>query len=277
MLKPHKPVARVTPRPLHQTTPQAMHSVKKDFVATKVAWATGQASENDAEAGRGGSAWAEFEAEQEMMKTMSYLSADEQQKYAKPPGLDAVMEKEKQEKTKLALAITDPKAAVDEKAAAEKAAREEEELRMRAMELEKVRADPYKDMLKAKMALATNERFDIKQCDGSTYGGYNAKSDNQQLLDDDEDDEGDPQAPPSSDGLVLQPDEAALLGALSEKDRAKLREAEAILVAAGYNLKDCRDASQSDERAKKKHKSKHGDKDRKHHKEKDKKKDKRSR
>ncbi|GAX81956.1 hypothetical protein CEUSTIGMA_g9384.t1 [Chlamydomonas eustigma] len=228
-------------------------------------------------------AQAEFDAEQEYLQTLSLLSPEQQQRwkdrqsisfmYQKPPGLDAALarDKEAEEKRQLLKAQQESATASIEPSAATAAlngASSSKHLTLQAVEggamsssgvapvidSDKIRQDPFKVMLQARLAVQSNQRFCLKQVEG-VHGGLDHNADNQKILDDFP--EPGPCLPAGSHagggvGLISV-EEEAMLASLSKEDRQrvlkrlkklqqreerreKLRQAEAVLLAAGYNI-----------------------------------------
>ncbi|GLC47322.1 hypothetical protein PLESTB_001219500 [Pleodorina starrii] len=239
-------------------------------------------------------AQAEFDAEQEYLKTLSYLSAEEQQRYrevqsvsfmyTKPPGLDAALardaeaEKKKPSQPKLEGPATAAATAGGSGGAAAggggsgggpgpqqgggggggggpssggsgaggggKGSDPPEQ--QRAAIVERLREDPFTAMLAAREALANNPRLAItRQREAGAFGGFSADATNQQLLGEE------PGAGAGQGGgvdaelgflLQLPPEQQlrALKGIAKrrkkEEQERKLREAEQVLRAAGYDL-----------------------------------------
>ncbi|KAG2430230.1 hypothetical protein HXX76_010328 [Chlamydomonas incerta] len=230
-------------------------------------------------------AQAEFDAEQEYLKTLSYLSADEQRRYRevqsvsfmyqKPPGLDAALardaEAEKKKAAQQAVLEAGPSAAAAAAAggsaagatagaagagesgavaaapaAAAAAAAGPDPAPSRAAMVDRLREDPFASMLAAQVALRNNPKFALAQPrDVGVFGGIRPDAHNQQLLKEDPV-ELDAAAQDGSAELEfllgLPPDQQ--LKALrriakkrkKEEEERKLREAEAVLRAAGYDL-----------------------------------------
>ncbi|KAG2447737.1 hypothetical protein HYH02_007197 [Chlamydomonas schloesseri] len=229
-------------------------------------------------------AQAEFDAEQEYLKTLSYLSPEEQRRYRevqsvsfmyqKPPGLDAALardaEAEKKKAAQQATLEAGPSSAAGAAgaggsgagvageggaaaaaagtapAAAAAAAAAPDPGPSRAAMVDRLREDPFAAMLAAKAALANNPKFALAQPrDVGVFGGIRPDAHNQQLLTEDPVEVG----AAAQDGsaeleflLGLPPDQQ--LKALrriakkrkKEEEERKLREAEAVLRAAGYDL-----------------------------------------
>ncbi|KAG2492382.1 hypothetical protein HYH03_009330 [Edaphochlamys debaryana] len=212
---------------------------------------------------------AEFDAEQEYLKTLSYLSPEEQQRYRevqsvsfmyqKPPGLDAALARDAEaEKKKVAqpAALPGPSgagggaaapaagAAPAASAAAAPAAPAPDPGPSRAALVDRLREDPYAVMLAAQKALANNPKFALaRPRDAGAFGGYAATASNQQLLGEEElPGGGDPGAAELEALLALPADQQLkVLKRIARKRRKeeeerKLREAEEVLRAAGYDL-----------------------------------------
>lgn len=199
---------------------------------------------------------AEFNQEQEYLKTLSYLSAEEQQRYKerqsvsfmymKPPGLDAALAREGQaakEKAKegseseVATTGAEPGADASNKQkkgqGGRQAPSEADEERRR--QLDRVREDPFAAMLQARRALESDVKFTLKEGPGigAAHGGYDRQAENQQFLDDD-DDGGQAGVGPSSSALaaaadggcggsmLLTEDSLALLMSLPHDERRKV-------------------------------------------------------
>ncbi|KAG1667241.1 hypothetical protein FOA52_009806 [Chlamydomonas sp. UWO 241] len=225
-----------------------------NFRNRMVVWETEQKSMAEAKDKERG--LAEFEAEQQLLQTMSYLSEEQQQRYKdrqsisfmyqKPPGYDAMLERDKAADEKKQREAAAAAAALEAGAQAEGAGQPGGALvpaaggagavlaavaqpqAQRAAAVvpdvgEKVRLDPYRTILQARAALQTNERFTVRV--ESVHGGFSTSNENQTLLEDDE-------QPPfgvfgggavgPSDPQNLPPEEEALLAGLSEADRARV-------------------------------------------------------
>ncbi|CAL8462199.1 g1730 [Coccomyxa elongata] len=196
-----------------------------------------QKAEADAKAKAIGKA--EFDAEQEYLKTLSYLSPEDQQKhrdrqgvsfmYQKPPGYDAAMSKAAQQKPDEAEKSSAAAEAPTEAAASQQGGRRE-------------RAKPglpkeyVANMLGAISALHQHEKYEVRHVSGGGQrspprGGFDLTAENQQLL-------------------VDEPDEDAMIAGTSghhrlnddssdseqHRERKKLKQAEAYLKAAGIDL-----------------------------------------
>lgn len=207
----------------------------------------------------------EYEAEQEYIKTLSYLSAEEQRKYKerqsvsfmyqKPPGMDSGVAKAKEEPT--ATGEAGPSNAGDGDRPGQSRPKHQERTKSHVG-----------DMLAAMAAHQQLERFEVKHVSGMggrspPRGGVAVDAANQQLLVDSEE----------------EPADDTQAGAITEADishraskRRKLEEAEAFLRAAGLDPAEVAKLSSSKEHKHKKSKKshKHKDKNAKHkHRQKD--------
>ncbi|KAL3144904.1 hypothetical protein ABBQ32_003414 [Trebouxia sp. C0010 RCD-2024] len=193
----------------------------------------------------------EYEAEQEYIKTLSYLSAEEQRKYKerqsvsfmyqKPPGMDCAVAKPKEE-------VADAEAAGP--SIAEGGAKPGER-RPRQQDRPK---SHVADMLGAMAALQQQERFEVKHVSGMggrspPRGGAAVGAANQQFLADS--DEDNRQAGANAE---TQPDPKA-------SKKRKLEEAEAFLRAAGLDPAEVARLSSSKDHKHKKSKKGHKQKD----------------
>lgn len=202
-------------------------------------------------------AQAEFDAEQEYLKTLSYLSPEEQRRYkevqsvsfmyTKPPGLDAALardaEMEKKKATQAEQKALPAPGAPGGPAAPPPAAAANPEQQRAAM-VDRLREDPYAAMLAARQALENDTRLALRQAEAGAFGGFRADASNQQLLVEE------PMAEAAGEGVtaelqfVLTLPAEQQLKALKriakrrkkEEEERKLREAEAVLRAAGYDL-----------------------------------------
>lgn len=229
-------------------------------------------------------AQAEFDAEQEYLKTLSYLSPEEQRRYkevqsvsfmyTKPPGLDAALARDAEMEKKKATqaeqkALPAPGAASGSGAAPGPAAAGGQAAggprpgsgapggpaapppaaaanpeQQRAAMVDRLREDPYAAMLAARQALENDTRLALRQAEAGAFGGFRADASNQQLLVEE------PMAEAAGEGVtaelqfVLTLPAEQQLKALKriakrrkkEEEERKLREAEAVLRAAGYDL-----------------------------------------
>ncbi|GFR51029.1 hypothetical protein Agub_g13356 [Astrephomene gubernaculifera] len=207
-------------------------------------------------------AQAEFDAEQEYLKTLSYLSAEEQRRYkevqsvsfmyTKPPGLDAALardaEAEKKKASQPAAALEGPAAgaAAAPGAAAAAAApsnpqqppQQPPQQQERSAVVERLREDPFTSMLAARQALQNNPKFVALQREVGAFGGFSASAANQQLLGE-EPAEGAGQGSAELEFLLSLPADQQLRALRriakkrkKEEEERQLREAEAVLRAA---------------------------------------------
>ncbi|PNH10227.1 putative zinc finger CCHC domain-containing protein [Tetrabaena socialis] len=209
-------------------------------------------------------AQAEFDAEQEYLKTLSEVQSVSFM-YQKPPGLDAALARDAEnEKKKAAKPPEAVPAALDAPpgstalaaasaaapggkalvpgepgAAAPEPPRDPEQ--ERAAMVERLRQDPYAVMLAARVALHNDPR----RREAGAFGGFSADAHNQQLLVEDPEAAGSSgQAGTAELDFLLQLPADQQLKALKriakrrkkEEEERKLREAEAVLRAAGYDL-----------------------------------------
>ncbi|GLI61520.1 hypothetical protein VaNZ11_003900 [Volvox africanus] len=164
-------------------------------------------------------AQAEFDAEQEYLKTLSYLSAEEQQRYrevqsisfmyTKPPGLDAALvrdaEAEKKKSSQQQQQQLHGRGVAAENGGVTTAAtvgrsgalgrldgpggssgREADTQQQRSAIMERLREDPFAALLAAREALQNNPRLVVsqrqQQREGGAFGGLTADHPSQQLL-----------------------------------------------------------------------------------------------
>lgn len=216
----------------------------------------------------------EFNAEQDYLKTLSYLSPEEQQRYKerqsvsfmymKPPGLEAALEKEKAT-VKESKVNTAPPAGPSQsvKVAGEADKQVEEARAQHRQDLDRIREDPYAVMLSARLAQVQDQRFEFKRsawAGSPPRGGLSASDLNQQLLVEDEEGGKGEDAVLMADMALLGdlgPEERALLVSLSPSERRavvralvkkrkkaeeeeKLKEATQLLQQEGYDLEELR-------------------------------------
>lgn len=188
---------------------------------------------------------AEFDAEQEYLRSLTYLSKDQQQLYrdkqsvsflyTKPPGLDAALAKEKKAEEKVQT-VNEPEKA----AASAVAAPAAQESVSRAQLLDKVRQDPFATVLAARAALETSGKFELRHGYGArspVHGGFDDSCDNQKLIVD----------APADDGRtdedvfegLTEEDKRLALKAIKkmrkkEERKRKVEEAKRILESYGY-------------------------------------------
>ncbi|GIL92244.1 hypothetical protein Vretimale_18467 [Volvox reticuliferus] len=228
-------------------------------------------------------AQAEFDAEQEYLKTLSYLSAEEQQRYrevqsvsfmyTKPPGLDAALARDAEvEKKKSSQQQQQQQQQLQGRASTANAAnagggggggggggalgrpdgpggssgRDADPQQERSAIVERLREDPFAAMLAAREALHNNPRLVVsrrqQQREAGVFGGLTADNPNQQLLGEEPGMSG--QGMDAELELLMQLPPDQQLKALKriskrrkkEEQERKLREAEAVLRAAGYDL-----------------------------------------
>ncbi|EIE24244.1 hypothetical protein COCSUDRAFT_47203 [Coccomyxa subellipsoidea C-169] len=194
-----------------------------------------QQAESDAKAKAVGKA--EFDAEQEYLKTLSYLSAEDQQKYRdrqgvsfmyqKPPGYDAAMSKAAEQNAEA------------EKSEAAAEAPQQEAPSQQEGRRERPQAGLPKEyvanMLGAISALHQHEKYEVRHVSGGGQrspprGGFDITASNQQLLVDEPDED---IMVPGASGLDAESSDSS--DSEQHRKRKKLKQAEAYLKAAGID------------------------------------------
>eukprot|EP00877_Chromochloris_zofingiensis_P009822 jgi/Chrzof1/5093/Cz15g11060.t1 len=226
-------------------------------------------------------AQAEFQAEQEKLQALQFLSKEDAAKqkamaslafmYAKPPGLEAALardkevaekaKREKEQAEKAAAAAADKELSTSqtithtqstESAQQQHQRPPQQQQQQHLIQLDRLREDPFAAVLAAKASLQHSDKFILKEAE-RPHGGMQAIAANQQLLLEEEEEPQPDEPVDDADALLAslsEKERRAVLKALDKKrrrqeEKAKLQRAQEVLRLAGYDMEQLQDGNSS--------------------------------